>query len=75
LCEKAFRIIIEEEFKPSRCADLIRPLMKYLKERIGKDGMTADEFLDVAMRDSEKNCTQVIGQLLKSIADESWLDS
>jgi hypothetical protein len=71
LCEQAFRIIIDEEFTLSKCADLIRPLMEYLRKRIDPAGKTADQFLKEAMRDSEENCPEVVRQLLKSISDSS----
>jgi patatin-related protein len=71
LCEQAFRVIIDEEFSPSNCADLIRPLMAYLKQRIDPAGKTAEEFLDQAMRDSEENCPEVVRQLLQSISASS----
>jgi len=68
LCEQAFGIIIEEEFTPGKCADLNRPLMAYLRQRIDPAGKTADQFLKEAMRDSQDNCPEVIRQLLQSIA-------
>jgi patatin-related protein len=71
LCEQAFRIVIEEEFTPAKCADLIRPLMEYLRQRINPAGKTADQFLQEAMRNSEENCPEVVRQLLKSIAGSS----
>jgi patatin-related protein len=71
LCEQAFSIIIKEEFTPAKCADLIRPLMEYLRQRIDPAGKTADQFLREATRDSEQNCPEVVRQLLKSIEDSS----
>lgn len=71
LCEQAFRIIIREEFTPSKCSDLIRPLMASLRERIDTTGKTADQFLAEAIRDSQQNCPEVIRLLLQSISDSS----
>jgi patatin-related protein len=71
LCEQAFGIIIDEEFTPSKCADLIRPLMAYLRQRIDPAGKTADQFLNEAMRDSEDNCPEVVRQLLRSVSGSS----
>ena len=68
LCEKAFGIIIDEEFTGGKCSDLIRPLMNYLRQRINPAGKTADEFLNEALRDSEENCPAVVRQLLQSIS-------
>jgi hypothetical protein len=68
LCEQAFRVIIDEEFTAGKCADLIRPLMDYLRQRINTAGKTADQFLDEAIRDSEENCPAVVRQLLQSIS-------
>lgn len=70
LCEKAFHIIINEEFKPATCADLIRPLMSYLRERIDPRGKTAEQFLEEAMRASNENCPEVVRQLLKSVLED-----
>jgi patatin-related protein len=71
LCERAFGIIIDEEFTTGKCADLIRPLMAYLRQRIDPAGKTADEFLKEAMRESKDNCPEIIRQLLQSISVSS----
>lgn len=70
LCRRAFEIIIREEFTPSNCSDLLRPLMAYLRQRIDPAGKTADQFLAEAMSDSADNCPALVGQLLQSIATD-----
>ena len=78
LCAETFQIILEEEFTPHTCADLMRTLMDYLRQRVdaaklktGRGGLSAEEFLQLAMRDTAGNCPALIQQILRSIAGDA----
>lgn len=70
LCERAFQIIVREDFTPAKCADLLRPLMAYLRERVDPRGKTAEEFLNAALREADEACPVIVSQLLQSIASD-----
>ncbi len=75
LCDEAFRIIVEEEFRPHRTAELIGPLVDYLRQRIDPAGtkkLTADQFLRAALAEAATDeGSGLVRHLLRTVADDA----
>jgi patatin-related protein len=74
LIEEAFEIILDEEFSPHQCGQLIQPLLDYLKSQVGEDQLkqlTADEFLRQAQEKMGGDCPMVVKKLLEAIPNNA----
>jgi patatin-related protein len=73
LIQEAAQIILDEDFSPHRCADVVKPLLAYIWSQLEKKGhkksdkLTADEFLELAGSEISANCPAVVNALLTAI--------
>jgi hypothetical protein len=73
LIQEAVQIILDEDFSPHRCADLVKPLLAYVWTQLEKKGyrkdikLTADEFLKLATAEMDNDCPALVRALVSAI--------